>query len=61
MAKLRFTALRSHKFAAKESSLPLTPKRFYLAGIDDYQITNACLGTDYLSDRPMTSISSDIF
>jgi hypothetical protein len=25
MAKLRFTALRSHKFAAKESSPPLPP------------------------------------
>lgn len=60
MAKLRFTDLYSHTLAATQAH------RLYATGvptgrIDQYQAAGEYTGADYLSDRPITAISSDIF
>jgi len=34
---------------------------FYLPGLDRDQTTNARFSPNYLSERPITAISSDIF
>lgn len=58
MAKFSFTTPISHKLTAMESS---PPSNFYPRGIDRYQAGGERFSPSYLSDRPMTAISSAIF
>jgi hypothetical protein len=59
MAKFRFTSLGSHKLTAMKSSR-ICYRGFNRTGVDRYQIVNRALPLDYLSDRPITAISSEI-
>jgi hypothetical protein len=60
MAKLRFTDLSSLTLALIEIDA-LTRQEFHVPGIDQRQAGRPCSGAAYLSTRPITVISSDIF
>jgi hypothetical protein len=59
--KLRFTGLKSHKFAPMESTRLLPPMDPIWPALISIKPPRDVPVQGYLSDRPITAISSDIF